>query len=373
MKYLLVPITLLGLMFTLSSCSAVKTATQNSATQTIEETKPIQVKVVVVNMFEIGEDSGDKAGEFQLWKEGQALNTKYEFPQGFHDLYLNEETGVLGMVTGMGTARATAAIMALGLDPRFDLTQAYWLVAGIAGVDPHDASIGSAVWATWLVDGDLAHQIDAREAPKDWATGYFPLFSHGPYKDETVSDTKHQPAGEVYKINGELAEWAYQLTKNTPLTDYPAMQKLRAKYVNYPKAQLPPFVLKGDHMAASTFWHGKLLNEWANSWTKFWSDDQANFVTSGMEDTGSYQALTYLDSAGKADKNRFMVLRTASNYSMPPDSLTAAENLAMESGEEGFAGMLSSLESAYSVGSIVVDNIVANWSVYKETPPYQTK
>ena len=29
--------------------------------------------------------------------------------------------------------------MALGLDPRFDLSQAYWMVAGIAGIDPEDA------------------------------------------------------------------------------------------------------------------------------------------------------------------------------------------------------------------------------------------
>ena len=34
--------------------------------------------------------------------------------------------------------------MALGMDPRFDFSDAYWLVAGIAGIDPEDASIGSA-------------------------------------------------------------------------------------------------------------------------------------------------------------------------------------------------------------------------------------
>src|SRR6202140_1729715 len=43
----------------------------------------------------------------------------------------------------MNTARAAASIMALGMDPRFDLSKAYWLVAGIAGVNPNEASIGS--------------------------------------------------------------------------------------------------------------------------------------------------------------------------------------------------------------------------------------
>ena len=76
------------------------------------------------------------------------------------------------MVTGIGTAKSATATMALGLDPRFDLTQAYWMVAGIAGIDPEDASIGSVAWSSYLVDGDLGHEIDAREKPEDWDTGF---------------------------------------------------------------------------------------------------------------------------------------------------------------------------------------------------------
>jgi predicted cupin superfamily sugar epimerase len=56
---------------------------------------------------------------------------------------------------------------------------------------------------------------------------------------------------------------------------------------------------------------------------------------------------------------------------MPPPGLTAIENLKLESGENGYAGMRSALETAYLVGSKVVDTIVANWSQYKTTMPYQ--
>jgi purine nucleoside permease len=345
------------------------------------EIKPIEVKAVVITMFEIGDDADDKPGEFQLWKAGQKLDTKFNFSH-HHDLYFNEETGVLGIVTGMGTAKSSSAIMALGLDPRFDLTHAYWLVAGIAGVDPEDASIGSAVWSTWLVDGDLAHEIDAREIPVDWKTGYFPLFSTYPYPDKTVdsghpeiveTEGNNSPNGEAYKINGALADWAFELTKDIPLNDYPAMVEVRNKYVGYENAQKPPFVLKGEHLAGMTFWHGKLLNDWANDWTSYWTNGEGNFVTSAMEDTGSYLSLSYLHDAGKVDKNRFMVLRTASNYSMQPKGLTAAENLALESTENGYAGMQSALESAYMVGSKVVNTITGNWATYKETLPYDVK
>ena len=153
----------------LSGCSVQPTS------NTIDESSEasIEIKMVVVTMFEMGADEGDKPGEFQLWKAGQKLDTCLPFAVSHHDICINTETGVMGIVTGMGTAKAATAIMALGLDPRFDLTHAYWLVAGIAGFDPADASIGSAAWATWLIDGDLAHQIDAREIPDTWGKRLF--------------------------------------------------------------------------------------------------------------------------------------------------------------------------------------------------------
>ena len=117
-----------------------------------EPPEPIPVKVVVVTMFEVGADEGDRAGEFQLWKERRNLTKTFPF-MGYRDLYLDPEKGLLVLVTGIGTARSAAAIMALGMDPRFDLTKSYWVVAGIAGFDPEDASIGSAAWAEYLVDG----------------------------------------------------------------------------------------------------------------------------------------------------------------------------------------------------------------------------
>jgi purine nucleoside permease len=104
---------------------------------------PIPIKVVVIGMFEPGADQGDVPGEYQYWVERDHLTRILHFPQGNPHLRVNDQ-GVLGVLAGMGTAKAGDSIMALGLDPRFDLTKAYWLVAGIPGVDPEDASLGSA-------------------------------------------------------------------------------------------------------------------------------------------------------------------------------------------------------------------------------------
>jgi len=324
--------------------------------------KPLPVRIVIVTLFEIGEDSGDVAGEFQLWKQRRHLDVRIPFPQGSHDLYYNPDSQILGVVTGVGNIRSANTTMALGLDPRFDLRHAYFLVAGIAGIDPHHASIGSAAWARFLVDGDLAHEIDAREIPKDWKTGYFARGKQGP-NDRSPP----KPTGEVFEINPRLRDWAYRLTRDVVLPDDPHIAAERARYVGFPMAQRPPFVLTGDNLAALTFWHGARMTDWAGDWVDYWTQGKGTFVTSAMEETGTYQAILGLDRIGRVDKDRFMVLRAGSNYTMPPPGVDAASYLLREN--EGYAGLEASVESLYRVGSKVVDELSAHWDKYEKTVP----
>jgi purine nucleoside permease len=323
--------------------------------------KPIAVKVVVVAMFERGADTGDAPGEFQYWVERNHLDRVIPFPQGYHDLRVNKD-GVLAVLTGVGTAKSTAAIMALGLDPRFDLSKAYWLVAGIAGINPAQGSLGSAAWAEWVVDGDLAREIDAREIPKDWKTGYLPLRGSVPY--EMPRDSSE---GEVYHLEPGLVDWAYQLTKNVALPDSPEMKAARDPYAE-PNARRPPFVMKGDTLSSGTFWHGALLNQWAIDWVKYETGGEGTFTTTAMEDTGTLQSLTLLGKAQRVDLNRVLVLRTASNYDCPQPGVTPAENLArLKLGS--YSAYLPSLEAAWLVGNTVVGNLVANWAKYQSVTP----
>lgn len=315
--------------------------------------KPIPVKVVIVTMFEQGADTGDAPGELQYWVERNHLDRVIPFPQGYHDLRMNKD-GVLAVLTGVGTAKSTAAIMALGLDPRFDLSRAYWLVAGIAGINPLRGSLGSAAWAEWVVDGDLAREIDAREIPAGWKTGYLPLRGSTPYEMP-----RNSSEGEVYHLNPKLVDWAYRLTKNIELPDSDALRSARAEYQE-DNARKPPFVLKGDTLSSGTFWHGALLNEWAVDWTRYHTDGKGDFVTTAMEDTGTLQSLTLLAKAHRVDLDRVLVLRTASNYDMPPRGITPAENLArLKLGS--YSAYLPSLEAAWRVGNTVVENILRNW------------
>ncbi len=328
------------------------------------ETK-IEVKVVVVAMFESGLDTGDRPGEFQNWVERLPLEEVVAFPHGYRDLRWNKELGVLGLVTGIGTAKSAASVMALGLDRRFDLSRAYWIIAGISGIDPEDAPPGSAAWAEWVIDGDLSHQIDAREIEDGWPTGYIPLRLKEPYQQPVPEDNE----GAAYHLNPDLVDWAYNFTKDIELQDNPQIQEVRNLYTDHPSAQTKPRVLKGDHLAAMTYWHGKLLNQWANDWVSYWSQGKGNFVTSAMEDTGTLQSLTFLAKSGRVDLDRVLVLRSGSNFTMQYPGVTAGQSLAREKLGKGYTAYLPALDAAYRAGSAVVRELVANWEEYQDSTP----
>ena len=127
--------------------------------------------------------------------------------------------------------------------------------------------------------------------------------------------------------------------------------------------------MKGDNLASMTYWHGKLLNQWANDWVSYFSDGTGNYVTTAMEDTGTLQSLTWLARAKRADVNRVLVLRTASNFDMQWPGGDAAESLSGEKLGPGYSAYLPSLEAAHAVGSRVVHELVKNWARYETTPP----
>ena len=329
----------------------------------------LRPKVVVVTMFEVGADTGDTPGELQLWVEREKLDRVIPLPAAHHAVRANADGSVCAVVTGVGNTNAAASIMALGCDPRFDLRQTYWLVAGIAGIDPADGSIGSAVWTDYVIDGDLTHEIDAREIPREWPTGFVPLRKSTPYEGATPAD---QLTEQVFALDPALLRWAFELTRDTALLDNTEMKARRATYTDTPAAREPPTVLRGANLASSNYWHGRLLNERSNRWVSYFTGGKANYVTTAMEDSGTLRALTNLARAGKVDVRRTLVLRTASNYDMQWPGATAAESM---SGEKLgiYTAYIPSLEAAHRVGRRVVHALVAGWDKHATTPPTSAK
>jgi purine nucleoside permease len=87
-----------------------------------------------------------------------------------------------------------------------------------------------------------------------------------------------------------------------------------------------------------------------------------------MEDTGTLQSLTFLAKARRVDLGRVLVLRAGSDFDYPPPGRTAAEALARTKIGQ-YAAYLPALESAYRVGSVVVDHLVQHWARYRDVTP----
>ena len=323
--------------------------------------RPISVKVVVIAMFEQGADTGDVPGELQYWVERDHLDKIFQLPAGYHAVRMND-AGEMAVLTGQGTAHAASTIMAVGLDPRFDFSHTYWIVAGIAGGCPDRVSLGSAFWARYVVDSDLGYEIDAREIPSDWSTGYLPLRKAKPF--EQPADI--QP-GQAYTLNAPLAQWAFNLTRTTALDDNEHLKEIRAGF-DGAASQRPPFVGMGDEISSSTYWHGKLLDAWATEWMRYFTNGKGEFATTAMEDTGTLQSLTFLANAGRIDLNRVLVLRTVSNFDRQPRDLSAPESLARQRIGK-YAAYLPSLEAAYRVGHVVVSEFLNHWPQYEGAIP----
>jgi purine nucleoside permease len=272
-------------------------------------------------------------------------------------------SGEMAILTGQGTAHAASTIMALGLDPRFDLTHAYWLIAGIAGGSPDRISLGSAAWARWVVDGDLGYEIDPREIPPDWSTGYVPLRKAKPYEPPAAP-----LEGQVYALNASLVEWAFNLTRTVPLADSDHLREVRSHF-DGEAARRPPFVTMGDEISSSTYWHGKILDAWAAQWVPYFTGGKGVFATTAMEDTGTLQSLQFLANAKRVDLNRVMVLRTVSNFDRQPNGMSAADSLASQR-IGAYSGYLPSLEAAYTVGHAVVSELLTHWPKYEQSIPH---
>lgn len=315
----------------------------------------IQIRAVIAAAFE--PDSGPIPGELSHFIDRQNLTQQIPFPAGYRPLRLSPD-GLLGVVTGVGAAHAAASIMALGLDPRFDLTHALWLITGVCGIDPARGSLASVVLPEYVVDGDLTHELDAREIPPNdpiWPDGFVPLGKTAPY-EEPRADRFEGGDGIVFRLNSQLVQRAYSLTKDIELMDKLAMALRRREFGPADTASRAPHLLLGDEISSGTFWHGKLMCERARRWVSYQTEGRAEYAITAMEDTGILQSLTFLAAAGRVDFARVLIARAASNFDQQREGISAAQSLA-ETKVTTYSAYLPALENASRVGSRILHEL----------------
>jgi hypothetical protein len=126
---------------------------------------------------------------------------------------------------------------------------------------PTRAWVRSAAWASHIVDGDLAYEIDGREIPADWPTMV-------PYDRATLSSAGHlrqwHSGPPPERRAGDLA---YALTRHLVLPDDD--QLTAAPATQSCPTRRPPFVLRGDTWTADRFGIGNKMTDWAEKWLPY--------------------------------------------------------------------------------------------------------
>ena len=203
--------------------------------------------------------------------------------------------------------------------------------------------------------------------PEDWKFGVSP---YGNTVEEFPQPRVANSYRTMYKLNVGLAEWAYGLTQDINLSQFrsPQDEELCSRFKCDAAARRKPQVIMGDIVAGDNFWHGRMLNDWACAWVDYWTKGEGIFAASAVEDSGVMTSLSLLGRMGKIDYYRVMASRAASNFTCQWDGATAGESLATEDIIE-LTGLGAALESAYSVGSRVIDELVQNWHLYENEIP----
>jgi len=311
------------------------------------------VKVMIISMFgPEGQVWLDKLGP---WKAIRVAGLSPDYPV----VNCNRQE-VCVMTTGMGHANATASLMALTFSDKFDLRRTYFMIAGIAGIDPMQGTIGSAAWAKYLVDFGIQWEVDAREKPDSWPSGFLGINTKSP-TDKPPLDYKT----EVFKLNPDLADAAYALSKNVMLADSAQAQAARAKF-SYAPANQPPKVIQCDTLASDTWWSGKYIGERARDWTKLVTDGKGVYCTTQQEDNATYEALSRAASAHRVDLNRVAAVRSGSDFDRPHDGQSAADNLLNYAAQGGFAPAIDNL---YRAGNPLVQEIATHWTEWRDGVP----
>jgi purine nucleoside permease len=315
---------------------------------------PLPVKVIIVNTFQL---------EAAPWLAQRAWVGEIRVPglTTDHPTVHCDAEQVCQLTTGMGHANAAASMMAVLYSGLFDLSRAYFLIAGIAGIDPSRGTIGSVAWTRYVVDMGLAQEIDARELPRGWQDGYFGVDTDGPdQKPQFVYGT------EVFRLDEALLQAGLALSHDTQLEDSEDVRAYRAHYPSAP-ANSPPQVIQCDTLSADTWWSGARLSDHARRWMRLLTDQAGVYCTTQEEDNAMLTALTRASQSGLIDLKRVAVLRSGSDFDRPGPHQSAFEALRAQRSLRG--AIRTSTDNLARAGMPLVQAIVQHWDLWQNGVP----
>lgn len=315
----------------------------------------ISPKVVIISLFE---------PEMAVWHEHIEFTHNITIPglsPLFPHVFCTENYDLCQIVTGESEINAASTTSALLLSPIFDVSKTYFLIAGIAGINPYEGTTGSAAFSRFAVSVALQYEVDAREIPANWTSGYYAFGSTAPgeYPGNWYGT-------EVFELNANLRDRAVELAKTANLTDGATAEKFRALY-DYAPANQPPSVLSCDAATSDVYYTGPLLGESFGNFTKLLTNGTGTYCTTAQEDTAILEAMVRNGRFGLVDYSRIVLMRTASDFDRAPPGEDAVDFF--NNAEQGGFGL--AIDNIYNAGNPFVQDVLSNWdSVYADGKTY---
>ncbi|KAK3937205.1 putative purine nucleoside protein [Diplogelasinospora grovesii] len=275
----------------------------------------------------------------------------------FPHVHCVADHSVCQVTTGEAEINAASTVMAVVLSGKFDLRKTYFMIAGIAGVNPKFSTLGGVALARYAVQVALQYEFDAREMPENFTTGYFSYGTSLPNQFPTVLY-----GTEVLEVSQELRELAFSYASRGNLSDNDVSQEYRARYKAsgpaYVAGTKSPSVVMCDAVTSDVYYSGTYLSEAFENVTKVWTNGTGEYCMTAQEDNATLEVLVRMAIEGLVDFSRIIVMRTGSDFDRPPPGVSAYDHLLVLN-QNGFE---IAIENIYIAGIEIVKGILENWN-----------
>ncbi|KAI9815958.1 MAG: hypothetical protein M1827_001950 [Pycnora praestabilis] len=338
-----------ALLFSCATASALK----GRNVERRQSTGPIAPKVFIIDMFGPEGDVWYGIPEFDLLEMNVTVPG---FSPLYPDAHCTADGQICQLITGESEINAAVTMSSLVASPLFDLTSTYFFIAGIAGVNPEVATLGSVTFARYAVQVALQYEFDPREIPANYSTGYIPQGSVVPNEyPQSIYGT------EVFEVNDALRSLAVGFAQTASLNDSAAAVAYRALYSTsdlYTAATMPPSVVECDVATSDVYFSGSILSSVFENTTKLFTNGSGVYCSTAQEDNATLEALLRGAVNNLTDFSRIIVMRTSSDFDRQWPGEEATFNLFYA--DQG--GFEPAIENIYLAGVKVVMGIVDGWN-----------
>lgn len=241
--------------------------------------------------------------------------------------------------------------------PLFNLKSTYFLIGGIAGINPKYGTLADVAFSKYAIQVALQYEFDAREIPSNYTTGYVPQGAFAPNQyPGSIYGT------EVFEVSETLRDIAASFASSAKLNDSAAAIAYRAHYTDngvtiYKAATKAPGIIKCDTATSDVYFSGALLGEAFENTTKLFTNGSGIYCMTAQEDNATLEAMIRAAKSKLLDFSRIIIMRTASDFDRPYPGLSVLDNLFYS--DQG--AFLPAIQNIYLAGNPVVQGILQGW------------